>query len=87
MDRHWDENTKVLVYQVQIPLETNVLLKLNYPSLRNNTKMTTLPTLCNYGKTRIMVKFDLGGVYCTVCDKFRDCRFKLNSANTSLFYF
>ena len=23
-----------------------------HPSLRNNTKMTTLPTLCNYGKTR-----------------------------------
>ena len=50
MDRHWDENTKVLVQQVQIPLEANFLLKLIYPSLRNNTKMTTLPTLCNYGK-------------------------------------
>ena len=53
MDRHWDENTKVLVYLVQIPLEENILLKLNYPSLRNNTKMTTLSALCNYGKTRI----------------------------------
>ena len=52
MDRHWDENTKVLVWQVQFPLETNFLLKLIYPSLRNNTKMTTLPTLYNYGKTR-----------------------------------
>ena len=41
-----------------------------------------IPTLYNYGKIRL----DLGGVYCTVCDKFRDCRFKLNSA-TSLLYF
>ena len=51
MDRQWDENTKV--FGVQIPLEANFLLKLIYPSLRNNTKMTTLPTLCNYGKTRL----------------------------------
>ena len=25
MDRHWDENTKVLVWQVQLPLETATL--------------------------------------------------------------
>ena len=48
MDRHWD---KVLVQQVQIPLETaNILLKLIYPSLRSNTKLTTLLTLCITGK-------------------------------------
>ena len=29
------------------------MLKLIYPSLRSNMKMTTLPTLCNYGKTRM----------------------------------
>ena len=67
MDRNWDENTKVLVQQVQFPLEENTLLKLIYPSLRNNTKMTTLPTLCNYGKTRLCkmefyAVFDLQGV-------------------------
>ena len=33
MHRQWDENTKVLVSQVQIPLEENFLLKLIYPSL------------------------------------------------------
>ena len=53
MDRHWDESTKVFVLQVQIPLEANILLKLIYCSPHNNTKMTTLPTLCNYGKTQI----------------------------------
>ena len=31
------------------------MLKLNYPSLQNNTKMTTLSTLCNYGKTRLRI--------------------------------
>ena len=30
-----------------------ILLKLIYPSLRSNTKLTTLPTLCNYGKNSI----------------------------------
>ena len=31
--------------------EANFLVKLIYPSVRNNTKMTTLPTLCNCEKT------------------------------------
>ena len=60
MDRHWDENTKVLVL-VQIPLEAKFLLKLIYPSLRSNTKMTTLPTLCNYGKTGFISPLTLYG--------------------------
>ena len=54
MDRHWDENTKVFVWQVQFPQEANFLLKIIYPSLQSNTKMTTLSTLCNYGKTRVL---------------------------------
>ena len=41
--------------QVQFPLEANFLLKLIYPSLRNNTKMTTVSTLLNYGKSRLHV--------------------------------
>ena len=48
MDRHGDENTKVLVQQVQFPLEAILLLKLIDPPLRNSKKVTTLPTLCNY---------------------------------------
>ena len=35
---------------VLIPLGANFLLKLIFPLLRNNTKLTTLSTLYNYGK-------------------------------------
>ena len=50
MDKHWDQNTKMLVWQVQFPLETNSLLKLINPSLRSNTELTTLSTLYSMGK-------------------------------------
>ena len=43
--------------QVQFPLEANILPKLIYPSLQSNTKMTTLPTLCIYGKSRWCVNW------------------------------
>ena len=36
MDRHWDKNTKVIVWQVLFPLEENILLKLIYPLLHKN---------------------------------------------------
>ena len=51
MDRHWDENTKVLV--LVSTGDNKLLLKLILPSLRSNTKLTTLttlPTLCITGK-------------------------------------
>ena len=41
--------------QIQSPLEVNFLLALFCSSLRRNTKMPTLTTLCNYGKTQMMV--------------------------------
>ena len=41
---------------VLIPLRANFLLKLIYPLLRNNTKLTTLSTLYNYGKTRVNLR-------------------------------
>ena len=51
LDRHWDQNTKVLVQQVQFPMEVvNFLFKLIYHSLRSNTKLTILPTSCITGK-------------------------------------
>ena len=53
MNVHGDENTKVLLLRVQIKLEAFFLLKLMYPSLQSNTKMTTRPILCNAEKTRM----------------------------------
>ena len=49
-------NTKgatVLGSQVQSPWEVNVLLNIFYTSLRSNTKLSDLPILCNFGKTRL----------------------------------
>ena len=43
----------------QFPPEVNILLKLFCSSLRSNTKMPTLPTLCNYGKTRVNVAWEI----------------------------
>ena len=52
MDRHWDQNTKVLGVAGSIPAGGKLfLLNLIYPSLRSNTKLTTLPTFVYYGKT------------------------------------
>ena len=45
MDRHRDENTKVLGQQVKIPLKANLNFTLHF-----NTKRTTLLTLCIMGK-------------------------------------
>ena len=51
MDRHWDQNTKVFGEAGSIPTVGKLfLLKLIYPSLQSNTKLTTLPTLCITGK-------------------------------------
>ena len=52
---HDSGNTKgatVLGCQDQSLWEVNGLLNLFYTSLRSNTKMSDLPILCNYGKTR-----------------------------------
>ena len=41
MDRHWDENTKVLVYLVQIPLENKLYGKtrmVHYSKLPNEAE-------------------------------------------------
>ena len=45
------------------------LLKLIYPSLRSNTKLTTLPTLCSTGK------LDLALIGCTIsgCKGVHSC--------------
>ena len=48
-------NTGGLGSQVQSQLEVNFLLNLFCSSLRSITKMPTLPTLCSYGKTQMMV--------------------------------
>ena len=52
MDRHWDQNTKGVGVAGSNPTGGSKLfsLKLIYPSLRSNTKLTTLPTLCIMGK-------------------------------------
>ena len=51
MDRHWDQNTKGVGVAGSIPTGGKLfLLKLIYRSLRSNTKLTTLPTLCITGK-------------------------------------
>ena len=51
MDRHWDENARVLLKQVQFPLEVaNYFAQINLPFI---TKMIILPTLCNYWKTLV----------------------------------
>ena len=41
-----------------IPTGGKLFAQIDLPSLvvRSNTKMTTLPTLCNYGKTRVSKK-------------------------------
>ena len=44
MDRHWDENTKVLVWQVQFHWSQTFFAQINLPSLQSKTKLTILPT-------------------------------------------
>ena len=49
MDRPRDENPKVLVQEIQIPLDANFLL-LIYLSLQSNIEMTARPALFITGK-------------------------------------
>ena len=66
LDRHGTVNIKVLVQQVQFPLEANFLLKLIYPSLWSNTKMTTFPTsriMRKHNFSRTCSHFPIGMIY------------------------
>ena len=58
MDKDWDENTKVLVLQVQIPLETNFLLKLFCkPFFTEQYKNDNIANLMYYGKLVCVTRF------------------------------
>ena len=46
---------QLFMSQQRYPKNVIFLLKLFFPLLQNNTKITTLPTLCNYGKTRLFL--------------------------------
>ena len=60
------------------------LLKLFYPLLRKNTKMTTLPTLSNYGETRICLLSTLH--FCVNLNIIPNITSKLTFYNGNLFY-
>ena len=60
-ERPLTQNSKVLVWQVLIPLKANILLKIIFSLPRNNTKLTTLPTLC------ITEKLDFTSGECWTC--------------------
>ena len=54
MDRHGYENTKVCVAG-SIPTVGNLFAQINLTFTMKQNKMTTLPILCNDGKTRLSI--------------------------------